>query len=449
MQGSQGAGQGRDAQVWYEGMDVEGWLSRLGVLVVAIVLLRLGFELWWTARIHEVLWAQAGLVILYLLGIAFLLLAFLDIDHRKLAPWGLGALFVGLELYTLITLFVVNQHYTSDALLFVHEAAAQFLAGHDPYTVSLVGGYEGFQVPYYVQTPTTSGGIITNLNYPALSFLVYTPFVAMGLDDLRVVSVGLLLALLTLIYIAAPRGLKLLSVSVLFLSSFFLAFSLSGFDILFIFFLAGAVVLWPNDRRGAAFFYGLACAVKQTVWFIAPFLLILHWREDEAEGLDRPTRTRRLLTTASWGMVAFVVPNLPFLLQHPVAWVTGVLTPFGLFGDALVPLAQGLTLPIYTGSVHVNRWFLRALAASVLIGMLILYWTYFDRWKGAAWVVPPVVLAVAERSLQNYFEMFYPIALLLLLLAFRRWDRASSQAQGSRPGPEGGPKAAPSGGGAA
>ncbi len=407
--------------------DLPDWLSRLGVLVTAVVLLRIGFELWWTARVHEHLWAQAGLVMIYALAIVFLLLTFLDIDHRKVAPWGLGALFAGLQLYTLVTILVVSQHYTSDALLFVHEAAAQFLAGHDPYTVTLAGGYEGFQVPYYVQTPTSTGGMITNLNYPALSFLVYTPFVAMGIDDLRVVSAGVLLALVMLIYLAAPRGLKLLSVSVLFLSSFFLSFSLSGFDILFIFFLAGAVVLWPNDRRGAGFFYGLACAVKQTVWFIAPFLIILHWREDEARGLDRRARLQGLLTSAAWALVAFVIPNLPFLLEHPVAWFQGVLTPFGLFGEALVPLSQGLTLPIYTGAVHVNRWFLRALAGSALIGLLLLYWTYFDTWRAAVWVVPPVVLAFAERSLQNYFEMFYPIALLVLLQMVDRRERHERQ----------------------
>jgi uncharacterized membrane protein len=394
--------------------DLEAWTARLGVFVTGIVLLRLGFELWWTGRLHEHTWVQAGIVLVYALGITLLALAFLRIDHAQLDRWGLAALVVTLEFYAIVTLLVVTRHYTSDALLFVHESAAQFIAGNNPYTLDLVGGYEAFQVPYYVQTPTSSGGIITNLNYPALSFLIYAPFVALGLEDMRIVSMGFLLSLVVLTYRAVPRHLRLLSVSVLFLSSFFLSFSLSGFDIVFVFFLAAACVLWNTDRRAAWFLYGLSAAVKQTVWFIGPFLLVLQWKSGP-DGRSRDAKIRGLVEGLGWAGLAFVVPNLWFILQDPVAWLTGVLTPFGLLGDSLVPLAQGLTVPIYAGTVHVDPWLLRFLAGSALIGLLILYWTSFETMRDIAWFVPPLVLAFAERSLQNYFEMFYPIALLVLV----------------------------------
>lgn len=395
--------------------DLEAWTARLGVFITGVVLLRLGFEIWWTGRLHEYGWVQVGVVGMYVLGLALLTLSFVRMDHERLDRWGLAALLVALQFYAIVTLLVVTQHYTSDALLFVHESASLFVSGENPYTADLVGGYEAFQVPYYVQTPTSSGGLITNLNYPALSFLVYAPFVALGIEDLRIISAGFLLALVILAYKAVPRHLRLLSVSVLFLSSFFLAFSLSGFDVVFIFFLAAALVLWDTNRRAGWFFFGLSAAVKQTVWFIGPFLLVYTWKEAQRRGDPEVDRWRELVAGLGWAGVAFAVPNLLFILQGPVAWFQGILTPFGVLGDSLVPLSQGLTIPVYTGIVHVDGWLLRFLAASAFVGLLVLYWTYFERMRDVAWLAPPLVLAFAERSLQNYFEMFYPIALLVLV----------------------------------
>jgi hypothetical protein len=62
---------------------------------------------------------------------------------------------------------------------------------------------------------------------------------------------------------------------------------------------------------------GLACAIKQTAWYMAPALLILAFRQGRGAGL------RQVGVTA----VVFTVINGPFVLAGPGAWFRGVLAP--------------------------------------------------------------------------------------------------------------------------
>ncbi len=418
---------------WAETITARNWLARAGVLLVAIVILRLAFELWWVGRIHEHAWTQVAVAIMYFLGALFLFLAAANIRHERLDVLGFLVLCGCLAVYSAAQMLVFARHYTSDALLFVHESALLTLNGLNPYQHDLVGGYEAFQVPYYVSTPTTSGGIITNLNYPALSFLVYTPFVALGLQDLRPVSAAFLVATLGLVFLAAPRHLRLLTLGFLFLSSFFLSFALSGFDILYVFFLLAAVVTWRRHPMLSMVAFGLSAAVKQPVWFIAPFLLIRLWKEAPAgaargntEPGDEPSAADRAWHMAkgtSFCIAAFLVPNAWFIVWHPWAWMRGVLTPLGATSESLVPLSQGSTIGFYTGWLYAPPYLLPMLALSILVLLLCVFAKYYERMSQVLWIAPALILTVNERALQNYFEMFYPIALALLLAKMPSiWD---------------------------
>ena len=401
--------------------DIEDWTSRLGVFIISIVLFRLGFELWWVGRIHENVWVQLWVVLFYAGGLAFLFMSFLRMRHVKLHLVGFLTLLLALAFYAIVVLTVVNVHYTSDAMLFVHQAAAEFAAGNNPYTRDLIAGYDQFRVPYYVETPTTSGGQVSNLNYPALAFLVYVPFVLLGVPDIRPVSLAFLLALLTLFYLATPKHLRLLATSVLFLSSFFISFSISSVDIVFIYFLVAGAVLWERNKNWAMLFVGLAAATKQVVWFVVPFLLVALYMETR----DRipAVKWRKIGVASAWGAGAFLLPNLPFIVMDPGAWFRGVLTPFGLTQETLAPLSQGITVPFYTGLARFDPMLLHLAAGIVMLVLLGVYWMRYERLKHFAWVVPPFVLAFTERTLQNYYEMFYPVGILLLARLYPLADR--------------------------
>ncbi len=400
------------------------WTARLGTLITAIVIFRMAFEIWWIGRLHEHFWVQTGLAVMYLYGGAFLVAALLDIDHRKLHVAGFIALVFTLGFYTFVTINVATRHYSSDALLFVHQSALLLQQGVNPYSADLVSAYAAFEVPYYVQTPVTSGGIVTHLNYPALSFLVFLPFTMIGLDDLRPVCAAFLVAIMGIIWISSPRHLRLLACGVLFLSSFFISFALSTFDIVFIFFLVAAVVLWRTRLRESMIAFGMAAAVKQTVWFIAPFLLIRLWKE--ASDLPTQERAVHVAKHAAWATAPFLVFNLPFILVDPQAWFVGVFTPLGASGETLVPLVQGVFIFLYTGAATVPPILTTLFFVATTATGLALYWRYFERLREMVWVVPVPILLFHARALQNYYEMFYPVALVVLLLSMPKvWREAT------------------------
>ncbi len=62
---------------------------------------------------------------------------------------------------------------------------------------------------------------------------------------------------------------------------------------------------------------GLACAIKQTAWYLAPALLILAFRQGRGAGM------RQVGVTA----LVFALINGPFVLAGPGAWLHGVLAP--------------------------------------------------------------------------------------------------------------------------
>jgi Glycosyltransferase family 87 len=84
--------------------------------------------------------------------------------------------------------------------------------------------------------------------------------------------------------------------------------------------IVGALLIVACARReplvsGVAL--GLACAIKQTAWFVAPALLILAFRQGRSAGL------RQTGVTA----LVFALINGPYALANPGAWLTGVLAP--------------------------------------------------------------------------------------------------------------------------
>ena len=108
------------------------------------------------------------------------------------------------------------------------------------------------------------------------------------------------------------------------------------------------LALWRWDRyhdseeTGAARWLspialGLAAAVKQTPWFVVPFLLVGLAQEGRARG-GRAwfTLPARYLVIAS---IPFAVVNLPFVVLDPAAWAHGVMLPLR---SPTVPGGQGL-----------------------------------------------------------------------------------------------------------
>jgi hypothetical protein len=152
---------------------------------------------------------------------------------------------------------------------------------------------------------------------------------------------------------------------------------------------------------------GLAMAVKQTPWLVLPFVIVGIVLESRRLR-DWPQGIRDGLRYLGIAVAAFLVPNLPYLLNSPSGWLKGVLTPITA---QTVPAGQGLvslslSLPVGGGSLRDYN----SAAIIVFLALLGCYAATYPALKPAAFLLPSIVLFFATRSFGSYLVMLIPAA---------------------------------------
>ena len=157
---------------------------------------------------------------------------------------------------------------------------------------------------------------MTSLSYPALAFEAYLPLLSLGLKtrwpwvNIAAWAAGHLVRVL-------PRRLAPLAAIVASLDVY-IGYAVGGVtDALFVPLLIGAAVRWdrfPALRGRAAWrgpvLLGLAMAVKQTPWLVAPFVLAGIVIEAKRTG-TRASAARCGLRYTAIAFCAFAVPTCP------------------------------------------------------------------------------------------------------------------------------------------
>jgi hypothetical protein len=323
--------------------------------------------------------------------------------------------------------------YHNDAIALNECAARLVLQGRDPYTdLDVLACYQGLGIGPDRTTPLRQGafaeipvypsddqmdkvwservnGIGTNdefvwrPSYPALSFLLLLPVVAMGWDT-NYLYVACLLVAMALVVARAPRTLRPFFLTALLGAASLAAFTVGGSsDLLY---ALPLVVAWMyRERRWAAIPLGLALATKQIAWFFAPFWIIAviserGWR----------AAARDVAIAAS----IFTVTNFPFIVHDPQAWIAGILTPVL---EPMFPRGAGIIFLFTNGGLPL--W--PAVAYSVLeaaagIICLVIAWRTRRTSPELGAVLAIVPLFFAWRSLFSYF-------FLLPLFAFAAMAR--------------------------
>src|SRR5579875_134640 len=165
-------------------------------------------------------------------------------------------------------------------------AASVLVHGHDPYGRPLSSAAAlVLQNPGSYWTYLAGGGHVGTVSYPAGSFLLYAPAFALGFHHLVVDWMDLYfwLASALLLFFLVPRSLRWLAVLLSLAGIFTTLFADGNTDAAFVPFLL--LALWRWDRygqgRGAGLAswvgpvaLGAACAIKQTPWFLVPFLAL-------------------------------------------------------------------------------------------------------------------------------------------------------------------------------
>jgi len=376
-----------------------------------------GFQNWLRGKLETHPEVVILCIATYVLALV-LLITSLSSDRfvRKLHILPLAALLF----VTASSIYVVSQVqyrgvYRTDSMAFTHYASQLWLfPSWNPYGSDLQDALEMFAVDTDYVTLKPDGDLVTNMNYPALHFLFFTPFVYIGFNDMRWVTFIFEVATILFVYWKSPEELRPLVLIPLF----------GGSD-LAINFTAGCLgdFLWVFPLTITAFYlgnplvagvsYGLACAVKQEPWILLPFLLT--WI-GMSLGKARRERLAALVVFLTSSALAFLLPNIFFILKNPQSWFADVMTP--LSGDLIV-IGQGLSTMTQKGLVPLSRSFYLTLAVAAFVLLLVNYNLYFSELKHTLWAFPGVIMWVSPRGLQNYFIYLVPVCLAVVIILYR------------------------------
>jgi hypothetical protein len=327
------------------------------------------------------------------------------------------ALVVGMGFFA-AAVWMTQPGYGTDGAAFDQYAASLAMHGLNPYTHSMAPALTQFHVPQSFHTYRLNGTEVDNLSYPSASFLFYMPALIFGLHTqaANVVDVafwglaGLMLWRMLPARSSWAAGL-ILSANV------YLSFMIGGLtDALFVPFVLIAVYRW--DRYGVHFeesvarwigpiALGVACSVKQTPWFLAPFLLIGLWIEHRENGTDGARVVARYAATA---LGTFLLLNAPFIVANPAAWARGTFLPLV---QPTIPDGQGLVDLTIFDHLGGGRLALYTGAGVACFALALLAFRYRYAALKRAWVpLIGVTFFLPTRSFGSYLFMLVPAAIV-------------------------------------
>ncbi len=279
------------------GLTLDDLLLRLGLLGAGLLAFNAAADLWAQNDPPTFLFGLGLSALAWLVGsVAFLLACASRLNPRWV--W----LVLGVCLLTqLAYAYLAWWNYAPLTTHRAGETAAELAAQ------SLAQGLN----PYETEPPLTQPAL------PALALWALGP---LGLGQAKTLSFLFYLVALCLIFANAPPKLRPVILLPLLLWKPFLLLNLSGIHGMMWGALLAGVALLESRPRWQAVLFGLACAVSQQVWLVAPFLL-----------LSRPHRSPKTCEVwrrfAAISLATFTLINAPFILWNFGAWRAGV---FGL-----------------------------------------------------------------------------------------------------------------------
>jgi hypothetical protein len=256
-------------------------------------------------------------------------------------------------------------------------------------------------------------------SYPALSFVLIAPWVALGWDT-NILYVLCLMAAMLLVLLRSPAGLRPFVLTGLLGAASLAAFTVSGSaDLLYAFPLVAAW-LW-REKRWSGLLFGVACATKQLAWFFAPFYLIaIAVRQGWAVALRR----------GAAAAAVFALANLPFVVADPRAWIAGVTAPIA---DPMFPRGAGIIFLMLNGVLPL--WPPLAYTAMEVAAFVIcvaVAWRVRRTSPELGAVLATVPLFFAYRSLFSYFFLLPLFAFAgLVRMPVGELDPALARASGA------------------
>lgn len=245
----------------------------------------------------------------------------------------------------------------------------------------------------------------TTHSYPAFSFLIAIPAVWFGFPSIAITQVVGLLALIALILHIAPPTLRL-PIGLICLLDVDGIRSVASSDFA-IWTTVGIVLIWwlRDHPWAAAMALGIVCAIQQTAWFAAPFLLIYIYQQ---------RGWLQVLREGTLAISVFVAVNLPWIIASPLPWLRSLTLPMTLplfpDGSGFIRLALSGGLPLWAPIIYSGIEF------GLWLALLVGYTRWVQRWPLLGMILPLLPLLFAWRSPSRYFILlpFVVIAAFVL-----------------------------------
>lgn len=342
-------------------------------------------------------------------GLVLLTVGIAPVDPRPYGRWLAFVVVAGVLAADIVIVFSrspSDMQFGTDTMLFSRQAVDLLMAGQNPYPATMTPSM--YPVDARI-TPTMDGGHIDSFSYPAGAILAFVPQRALGIGRTPLHLTALVAAVAAATYLIAVSPPEIAVLPAIVFGGLDLFGNATGglIDGLWLFPLLVSMHAVANGEwRRVGLWFGVAAAVKQQPWFLAPFLLVWAW---QANGRGAAAEV------VGGSVVAFGVLNLPFVLWDPVAWFSSVLAPVGGSGATLVPQGVGL-VAVRTGGLFALPKVAFTLAVAVVAyGLLAVFVRVRGRWRWVAFLAPPLILFVHWRSLPSYFMWFVPVGYMALL----------------------------------
>ncbi|MDP9729556.1 hypothetical protein [Alicyclobacillus tolerans] len=393
----------------------------ISIFLASISVMIWGFRVFYMST--EFPWMAIVSVLIILMSVASI--AIIVLRHTKACwietiEWGLLVCsLIGFGVWTYIQI-LNNPSYGTDELAFDQYAFYLVMHHINPYISSMKPAFEMYHVSPIGYTFTYSGTPVTTLSYPALSFLLYAPLWVVGIHVQNAVWTNVLFWAISMVmvFIVLKKNYRILAI-VLFSWSFYVGFMEGGItDALMIPFLILTAFGW--DRFAKEFkrtwwvpiSFGLAMSIKQTPWFIAPFLVISLYIECQKLGYSRNKSIKILLLYIVLAFISFIVPNIVFIFLNPAAWIRGILTP--LFSN-IVPSGQGIVaFSVFNHFGGGNLSLLSYGSLLIYLGLLVVYTLHYPKFKPWTFFIPSILFLFTTRSFASYFADLLPVVLVSL-----------------------------------
>ena len=392
-------------------------LQRVAAILGGLVALNWAFLLYGTNDAYPfAVWFEIGLGVT---GLGIIIAGWLpdSIRLRTVALVSLLAAFLGFLFWSWVQVHL-QPSYGTDEIAFNEYAARLLQHGANPYTHSMQPAFDLFRVSPNGFTLRLDGTPVETFSYPSLSFLPYLPLLVLGLTSQVGILVNILLwvAVGAELYFLMPEKARML-IAPAFSIAAYTGFAVGGVtDPLYLVFLIPSVrylYLFNTSPKWTRLIspigLGLALAVKQTPWVIAPFLVVAVFLDARSSEKGR-FALRQSLRFTGFTILAAMIPNLPFAIWDFSAWLKGILTPIQ---GGLVPAGQGLiALSTFLG-IGGGDLGQVTIITFVFFGLLLLLHLTFAEKIGRAYLIfPSLVLFVASRSFATYLIMLVPIVLV-------------------------------------